>query len=145
MTPATAAGAVLRARASRAGLELRTVTTVDLAAACLTLDAWMALVGADTLDRPQRYGAGSVEVVAAGLTRAAGRADKPAEVPVLNCPTAAWLLELADTQLRWAKQLAGDDVSSVLAAAAWDLWAGGEASVFASYGSLLAITTPSAH
>jgi hypothetical protein len=114
---------------------------VDLAAAVLVADAFMALTGADSFDRPASYGEGAVRVLAAMLVRAAGCGDPVGEVPTLACASAGWLLLLAGEHAAWARDLVGDDlVEDVLERAAWDLWAGGEGSLFAAYAALLAVS-----
>lgn len=138
--PLTAAGAVLRARAVRAGVSPSQVGGVDLAAACIAADAWMALTGAAGLDRPQQHGAPALAVAAALLARASGCGEEASEVSTWDCPSAEWLLALAEEHGQWALDLVGDDACLALERAAWDLTAGGEGTAFSAYAALLAIT-----
>lgn len=135
--PVQAAGAALRARALAHGVDVRWVSPVELAAAVITADAWSALTGATSLDRPQRFGAASVQVVSAVLLRAAGCGDSPVEVSLLSCPSSHDLLALAEQHRQWADRLCPGRAGDVLAFAASDLARGDEASTFYAYASLL--------
>lgn len=137
--PVRAAGAVLRARAEASGVAVQWVSPVELASAVIGADAWSALTGSPTLDRPQRFGPDAVRSLSAVLSRASGRGSPPAEVSALDCPMAPHLLRLAEEHAVWADALVPGRSGEILDLAASDLSAAGSGTVFSAYASLLVV------
>lgn len=130
---------VLRARASRAGLELRPASTVDLAAAVVAVDSWMAVLRTPTLDQPARHGRAAVRALAAALSRSAGHGG-PVE-PVEPCGATDDLLDLAAGHARWAAAILGvESAAEALRRSASDLYVGGDLEVLHSLACALYLT-----
>lgn len=135
--PAEAASGVLRARARSRGVKLAQADMVDLAAAAVAADAWVALTGARSLDAAAGWGRNATAAVAALLARAAGHPSPLAEAPLEDCPVSDDLLRLAEYHWEWAGLLAPGRAGDVLLRAASDLMAAGRGTLFSEYAALL--------
>lgn len=135
--PIEAAGSVLRARASANGVTLRPVMPVDLLGAVIAADAWSALLGGASFERPATFGADATMVLAAILSRAAGYPSAVMDAVVEDCAQSADMLCMVDQHLAWASELCPDAPGLVLMRAGSDLLAAGSISRFAAYGALL--------
>lgn len=134
------AAAVLRARVGSAGGTLGPASRLDLAAAVVGVDAWMAVTGAHSLERPGDHGAAAVAVLSASLCRAGGATERhlgPLEVEA--CAGEDHLVAAAEGYARWATHHLGCDAPVVLQLAAADLAANGPTGPFAAMAELLVI------
>lgn len=141
VVPVQSAGALLRARAMAAGVDVRWVSPVELSGAVIGADAWMALLGSSSLDYPQRYGMGAVRALSAVLLRASGCGQAPVEVSTLGCALSHDLLALAEEHQAWAEQLCPGRGHLALSFAASDLDLAGDDSVLSAYAALLQVVS----
>ncbi len=73
------AAALLRATASRHGVDIKPVTDHDAAVAVLATDLWMRALGIQDLSRSHAAGPGAMRVLTAALLRAAGHGETQAD------------------------------------------------------------------
>lgn len=130
---------VLRARAARAGLELRPASEVDLAAAVVGVESWMAVLRTESLETPIQHGRPAVQALAASMARAAGHGSPV--VPVEAAATSDDLLQLVAGHARWAVALLGaEGAGEALCRAASDVTAGAEHPAFSALAAALSAT-----
>lgn len=139
--PASSACAVLRAVAAKNIKDLRATSVVDMAAAALGVDAWVAITGSPSIADAYKYGADAVKVLAASLSRSCGYPGEYNEEyweqgnPPL--PTSEKYLVLCKEHQLWAAQMCPTAPNLVLVRAGADLLAAGDSNDYGRYGALL--------
>lgn len=131
------AGSVLRARAQAAGLAVRDVDDVDIAAAVVAADGWMLCNRTDTLTVPARHGRDAVATLAAILSRAAGYPTDITLPDLSECSQDPDHLRAAEQYAALVEQWLPGRVRDVFERAASDLAAAGTGTRMYAYGALL--------
>jgi hypothetical protein len=137
--PLTQASAVLRARVIRHGGTLAVFDPTRAAAAVVAVEAWMAALGEDELDGPQRHGPAGVAALTAAFELLCSDTTVP-DPPdmVLSWVPAASVFVVAD-ELRHLVESWGLDPTEVLAAASGALSRGGDDPRLAAMSAVLAV------
>lgn len=136
----TAAAALLRARAAAAGAQIVPASPIDLVAAVIGAEGWMAAFATDSLAVPVKHGDVAVNTLAAVLTRASGLAEVH-EAPVLAAASnEARTLRRLEQLAVWADHMVGAQAPEALRRAAGDLRVGcGDQRIEAVVGTLTII------
>jgi hypothetical protein len=121
---------VLRARASRFGIDLSPAGEVDLVAAVIGADLWLLVNRAVDLDHASGLQPGAAEALSKVLLRAAGRPSPVAvwKGPPAPCSTSTPVVAAVAAYLEWAQEHVRVEASDALRRAAQDLYCGSLAS-----------------
>lgn len=139
--PASSACAVLRAHAAKNVKELRATSVVDMAAAAVGVDAWVAVTGSSVMSDAHKYGPDAVKVLAACLSRSCGYPGEYStdywEQGSQSLPAAEEYLVLLKEHQLWALAMCPTAANLVLVKAGADLLAAGDTNDYGRYGALL--------